>query len=200
MKHTSIGSLTAACLLVAASASSAADVAWLTNYPEAQEQGQREQKPLAVFVGSGRAGHAKLVQEGSFSNGVRKILADHYVCVYVDADRDENQRLLRALDITGDHGLVISDRTGQIQAFHHSGALAADELNRQLQHFADPNVPINTTVTNAPQRVSYYPPTPPAVNPYQQNVVPSFQPIFQNFGGFGGFGGGFGGGGGGGGC
>jgi hypothetical protein len=52
-------------------------------------------------------------------------------------------------------GLVISDRSGKIQAYHHDGGLAASDLAAKLERFADPDLEVQSTESNV--RTSYYP-------------------------------------------
>ena len=130
---------------------------WLTDYPQARKQGAMEKKPLAVFVGNGEGGFHKLSQEGQLNNTIKKTLANHYVCVYLDSGSQSQQALIKALAITKGQGLVLSDRTGGLQAFHHDGTLSTAELSKQLSHFAASEVEVRTTITNVNQRVSYYP-------------------------------------------
>src|SRR5829696_4512520 len=156
--RTSVGFFAMASLLVAPLLNASAQEVSLTrSYSEAREQGQKAKKPLAVFVGAGPAGHVQTIQEGSFTNEIRKILSDAYVCVYLDAERPENRALIEQLRITRGAGVILSDRTGGLQAFHHDGVLDAAELVSQLQRFADPNVVVQTTAGGSTARVSYYP-------------------------------------------
>lgn len=191
--RTSLGFLALACLLAAPlAATSAQEVTW-RSYSEGQVVGLKAGKPLAVFVGAGRAGHEQINQDGSYNGEIRKILADRYVCVYLDANRPEDQPTIRQFGIHYGTGLVLSDRTGQLQAFHHDGTLSGSDLSRQLRRFADPFLVVDTTRTAGAERVSFYPP--PAMS---QDVVPaSFaapaplfqqqpvfaQPSFRSFGG-----------------
>src|SRR5262249_1929447 len=122
-----------------------------------QKVARKEDRPLAVFVGSGDAGYNGVSRQGTLTTGVRKLLKDGYVCVYLDADKPGCQKLIDALEITRGNGLVVSDRTGQLQAFHHDGTLSDAALARQLQRFSNPTFAIRTTETNGTSRVSYYP-------------------------------------------
>ena len=179
--RTSIGFLALSVLLAgSASAVSAQEIAWKRSYQEGRQQGQQAGKPLAVFVGSGSV-PGKVVPEGSLSSAIRKILADHYVCVYLDADRDDQQRLIRELGIHSRQGLILSDRTGDLQAYSCDGPMSDSELARQLRTFADPTVVVRTTMTgNAPtvppantiQRVSYYPQATEEYRPAQAEYRP----------------------------
>ena len=128
---------------------------WQSSYSVGLEIGQKAGKPVAVFVGSGLQGQAALVKEGQFSADALKVLAQKYVCVYLDRSQTANQHLVRDLGIT-QAGVVVSDRTGNYQAFHQDGVIALDVLTRQLNRFADPKLVVSTTVSNTTARVSYY--------------------------------------------
>ena len=155
--YTSVGILALAGFLVAPSPSARTEPLWWRDYYVAQEKGVLDKKPLAVFVGHGQGGHAQLTQEGQLNDRAKKVLCDSYVCVYLDAGSKSHEELIKALAVTKGKGLVISDRTGSLQAFHHDGQISEGELVRQLQHFAQSAVEIRTTVTNVQPRVSYYP-------------------------------------------
>ena len=133
----------------------AANTPWQPSYSAALDAGQILKRPVAVFVGSGAKGQATLLKEGQFSPEIQKVLADKYVCVYLDAEQPTSQRLVRDLGI-GNAGVVISDRTGNYQAYHHNGRLTSVELAQQLRRFGDPNFVVSNTVSNTSSRVSYY--------------------------------------------
>src|SRR5437016_2890025 len=82
---------------------------WLSDYAQARKQGREEKKALAVFIGSGQQGYRKVSEEGNLSAEAQRLLAAHYVCVYLDTDSKEGQRLAAALQVTRPTGLVISD-------------------------------------------------------------------------------------------
>lgn len=129
--------------------------AWQKSYAGALDVGQKQGRPVAVFVGTGPQGQAALVKEGQFSAETLQILAQKYVCLYLDRAQPGNERLISDLGISKT-GLVISDRTGEFQAFHHDGTVPLVELNQQLQRFALQGPNISRTVSNATQRASYY--------------------------------------------
>lgn len=131
---------------------------WLNDYSQARKLGQSESRPLAVFIGSGEQGYEKLLEGGKMSPQARRLLADQYVCVYVDTSTEAGRRLATdfAVQTTG---LVISDRSGDYQAFHFRGTLTDDDLTRSLKRFAAPDYVVRSTVTSPnEERVSYYPP------------------------------------------
>lgn len=129
--------------------------AWLTDYAKGMEVGQRLNRPVAIFVGSGAGGQERVLKEGHFSPETVELLSQHYVCVYLDRSETTNQRLVHDFSVKA-AGLVISDRSGDYQAFHHDGTLAQTDLTRQLRRFADPGYVARTTVSNTAYRTSYY--------------------------------------------
>jgi hypothetical protein len=129
------------------------EVAWSADYDTARQAVQTEKKPLAVFLGSGENGYDKVCRDGALSKEAQEALANSYVCLYVDMSTEAGKRLADAFEITRPAGLVISNRNGSKQAFHHDGALAAAQLDRALTRFADPN-----QVVRAAVRKSNYPP------------------------------------------
>jgi hypothetical protein len=131
--------------------------AWQSSYAVAMDAGQKHGKPVAVFVGSGPKGVSALVKEGELSEEAYQLLAQRYVCVYLD-QTNGSQRLPRDLGITQGKGVVISDRSGTYQAYHHDGQLSQRELASRLRQYADPGLVVTQTESNArSSRVSYYP-------------------------------------------
>jgi hypothetical protein len=145
---------------------------WHRDYNQALLEAAREGKPLAVFVGSGRQGYVQLSREGRLGPQTQRFLAANYVCVYADTNSNAGAGLADELAISRGRGLVISDRTGTVQAFSHDGDLPEAALTSYLHRFADPNLVVRTTVTNPDDRVSYS--TPPPV---------FYAPAFSGFGG-----------------
>jgi thiol-disulfide isomerase/thioredoxin len=110
---------------------------WQANYETAQNLVRESRKPLAVFVGSGSAGWNQLLQEGELSKEAGRILATDYVCLYVDVNQTGGKRLAAAFGVTDGPGLIISDASGELQAFRHEGKLAQDALLRHLRKYSD---------------------------------------------------------------
>jgi len=144
---------------------------WEKSYFEARTWAVENQKPLAVFIGSGVSGWEKVSKDGSFDAKVYQMLKEEYVCVYVDTDTDAGKNLAKAFAVDA-KGLVISDKTGNTQAFHHSGDLSKDLLAKAVERYAD--------VPQAKGTESVATLNPPAVVKYQSscpncpNYVPSF--------------------------
>jgi hypothetical protein len=130
---------------------------WQKDYVQARKIGQTEKRPLAVVIGQGADGCDKVCRDGKLSPELQKMLAQNYVCVYIDSSTPEGQKLASDFAVTTGKGLILSDRTGDLQAFHHDGDLSTADLSRWLTRFADPNVAVRTTATNSTQ-LSMYPP------------------------------------------
>jgi hypothetical protein len=121
---------------------------WLNDYAAACKQSQKLGKPLALFVGSGSAGWNRMSRDGQLSEDTAEILAKKYVCIYVDTNRNEGHELAVALEMPNHLGIVISDSTGTYQAFRHEGDLRAQDLNRYLHRYSDPQRVVTTTESN----------------------------------------------------
>ncbi|OAI48108.1 hypothetical protein AYO44_07915 [Planctomycetaceae bacterium SCGC AG-212-F19] len=141
---------------------------WQTNYAEAKKQGVTDKKPLAVVIGSGQDGWQKLVRGGSLGADQKQLLANSYVCLYADLATEEGKRLAQTLQIGKGVGLVISDHTGNLMAFHHEGDLEAKALTGYLQKYSDPERVVRQTDTNPGSEFrAYYPPAAPAQPAYR---------------------------------
>jgi hypothetical protein len=146
---------------------------WLTDYGQAKKQGQNEKKPLAVFVAPGKSGWSKLAQDGKLGKSIEQLLAQKYICVHVNSSTTAGQKLAADLQVDGGLGIVISDHSGQLMAFHHEGDLTKQKLKTYLKKFADPERVVETTETNPPPVVRQ------AVSP----PTPTYTPSFGGFGG-----------------
>jgi hypothetical protein len=116
---------------------------WQTDYTKARQQATSEQKSLAVFVASGQNGQQQFVR-GTQAAEINKVLAQQYVCVYIDSSSDAGKKLAAAFELPDGVGLVIGDRTGASQAFYHSGTIDDTTLARSLRRYAEAG---RTTVT-----------------------------------------------------
>jgi hypothetical protein len=134
----------------------------LTDYAAAYRQAAAQQRPLAVVFGQGADGMQQLVGGGTITDNVRRELNSNYVTCYVDTTLPMGRAVAERFQINGQTGLVISDRTGKLQAFWHQGTLPADRLAQYLNKYADPQRVATTTEINpGPGQTSYYPPTGP---------------------------------------
>src|SRR3954453_3675165 len=94
---------------------------WLDDYSAAQAKVTVAGKPMAVFVGTGKAGWEAAVRDG-FDPSVSKMLAEKFVCLYVDASTAKGKTLAATLQV-GSRGVVLTDRTGQTQAYSAAGTI-----------------------------------------------------------------------------
>lgn len=146
------------CVGIMASAATAAP-RLTEDYFSAMRQGQKEKRPLAVFVASGNGNWEKAVKEGKIEEATKKLIERDYILVYLDKDKAAARKLVDQFGIHSSQGLVLSDRAGQLQAFHFDGAIGEGELRQQLEKFADPQIEVKSTVYAQPttSRISYYP-------------------------------------------
>jgi hypothetical protein len=126
----------------------AASPTWLTDYGQAQRQGKKLERPLAVFLAPGKNGWQKLVRDGKLPEEALRDLADGYVCVHIDTDTATGKKWAGEFEMRSGLGLVLSDRSGDFQSYRNEGNLAATELARSLERHS------GKTVT----RISPYPP------------------------------------------
>ena len=120
---------------------------WLQKYDQAKEHGRREKKPVAVFFGSGKAGWHQVSRDGELDAEVHRILAADYICLYVNTDDFDGRKLATAFDISDGPGIVISSRSGQLQAFRREGNLDNEDLAGYLRRYADPKRTVQFTET-----------------------------------------------------
>jgi hypothetical protein len=164
--------------------------AWERSYTVASRQGSQERKPLAVFIGRGPNGWDSLSKEGELDPAAEKLLAEHYVRVYLDLAKPEGRRLAAAFDMNDGPGVVLSDFSGELQAFRHQGSLSNSDLEQKLRKYADPDRTVVRTETlqSAVVQTSAYP---PPYAPAPQYFAPA-APVWGG-GFYGGFSGGRGG-------
>ncbi len=148
-------------LLLALSVAPSADLtspSWSNDYGMASKESATAKKPLAVVLGTGDAGYNQLDRDGKLTTEAKGLLASKYVCVYVNTESADGKRLAESFRMPSGRGIVISDRTGDLQAFRHEGDLTSTELVRNLERYSDLDRPVVSTETTSTQRTSYYGP------------------------------------------
>jgi hypothetical protein len=86
-------------------------------------------------------------------------------------------------------GIVLSDRTGNLQAFYHDGDISKADLDKWVTRFADPSVGVRSTMTNDSLQVSMYPPSDSSST---SNTLGGYAPTGYGYPGYqGSFGGGY---------
>lgn len=117
---------------------------WLNDYATAQTRVLAIKKPMAVFVGSGKDGWGKVVRNGSIDPAINKMLANKFVCVYIDTDTAAGRTLATAFEVAS-KGLIISDKAGTTQAYSLSGDLTREELSQTLVKYAELDKEVTAT-------------------------------------------------------
>ena len=187
-------SLTAAVLSAMLASGSLDSPKWRTNYRDAASAATELRKPIAVFITTGSP--VKLVKEGTLGKDAARLLRDGFVPLTVDTTTDAGKELAKTFNLS--EGLVISDRTGGVQALRHAGAMTDADLKGYLERFAAPAAVATTEYRGAavaptmqpqyqaaqyqPQYVQYQP-------QYVQsrpvlNAIQSVGGFVQNVGGF----------------
>ena len=77
--------------------------------------------------------HARAAEQDA---SINETLRNKYVCLFVDTDTTAGQQLARLFNMSGP-GLVISDRTGEYQAYRYAGELPAPQLATTLTQHTD---------------------------------------------------------------
>lgn len=162
--------------------SSIEEPSWMKNYDAARKEAYERAKPLAVVVGSGVSGWNKLADEGQLGREAKHLLAKDYVCLYVDTEHIAGQKLADALEIEQAVGIVITDRTGRVQAFRHQGELGNEDLAHYLRRYGNPEYVVQRTEVTDSEYRRYYPEenAEPSGRKYTQ---PVFYPAFSGGGG-----------------
>jgi hypothetical protein len=109
---------------------------WHRDYGQALTRAQAAKKPVAVFIGSGAGGWKAVCEEAELSLEVRRLLADHYVCVYVDSSQPARESLVRDFEAGQLPLVVLSSQKRVFQAYRHSGKLGSASLAQALQRHA----------------------------------------------------------------
>jgi hypothetical protein len=167
---------------------------WQDSYRTARQAGREQDRPLAVFIGSGPMASKNFIEEGSLSEKSRKALADGYVCVYVNRDQPAGRRLAEQFDAPTGSAVVFSTRDGKGQAFFHAGKMSAAEFQTRVSKYAGSAV-VSTTETLNDSRTSfsYDPATAGSAMMRGAMGAPAmtggYPGSYGSFGGYGGFGG-----------
>jgi len=143
-------------------------------YGKALALAQEQKKPVAVFIGQGSEGFAKLVTDGGLTADAAQALKTEFVCLYVDSTTEAGKDLAGSFQMT--EGVVISDRTGGLQALRHEGAISPVVLTSYATTYSQPSLAV--TQTNYSGRTSLFGamdnrPVMNAVVNFRDNVFPN---------------------------
>ena len=136
-------SLTAAILTAWSAVAANPSLPWQPDYRTAVQKAAETKKPLAVFIGHGIAGQSSLITQGGLGTAETKTLSEEFVSLYVDVDTEAGKKLAASFEIT--EGVIISDRSGSLQAVFHEGTVTKTELNDYLNRYAEPTKTVTTT-------------------------------------------------------
>jgi hypothetical protein len=150
---------------------------WMDDYRSALTLGREVGKPLAVFISSGKGGWDRLCSDSRLSDQAKRLLASSYVCMYVNTDKEAARQLAADFEVRDGPGLVISDRTGGVQAFRHEGELKDADLVHYLKRYSDPERVAQATETVTEGRVSYYRSATSETYVQPVRYAPSFVPV-----------------------
>src|SRR4051812_24146260 len=129
---------------------------WQHDYRMARDLGSRENKPLVVVIGSGKTDWANLAKPAEQDGSINQTLRSSYVCLFVDTDTTEGQQLAHTFDMSGP-GVVISTRSGNLEAYRKAGEVPAGELAKELvNHTNDEYVARKLAPPPAPVQPAYY--------------------------------------------
>jgi len=127
--------------------------AWQSDYRQAKSLAAREHKPLAVVIGTGAANWDNVVSAGSLGDTAINTIRSTYVCVYIDTATEAGKKLAKEFDFTGP-GVIISDRTGELQAYRQVGTVEATKLTTTLVKYAESDRVVKTTEVVAPVTIT----------------------------------------------
>jgi hypothetical protein len=152
-----------------ASGSLATQPAWQTDYRQALAQATEQQKPVAVFIARGGAGVTRLVSNEGIGADAARLLRQNYVCLYVNTATESGKELAGSFNMT--QGVVISDKTGAIQALRHEGTVSQADLTKYLTEQAQ-------TGQTVVQTAVYGAPVQPAAPPTVIYPPQTYQPMY----------------------
>ena len=121
-------------------------------YGKALALAQEQKKPVAVFIGQGTEGFAKLVTDGGLTADAAQSLKAEFICLYVDSTTEAGKDLAGSFQMT--EGVVISDRAGTLQALRHEGAISPVVLTSYATTYSQPSLAV--TQTNYSGRTSLF--------------------------------------------
>ena len=141
-----------------------AQPAWTSDYRQALGAASEFRKPIAVFITKGDRGQ---LTKGEGLGEAAKLLKDGYVALHIDTTTEKGQKLAKSFDLT--EGLIISDKTGGVQALRHTGTVSPAELSGYLTKYAGTEA-VTTTDYRATGMAA-----PAAAYPVQQQYAPAYR-------------------------
>lgn len=124
---------------------------WQTDYRTALTLSAESHRPMAVFIAPG--GSDKLVVDGKIGVGAAAVLRQSYVCLAVDTTTPNGQAVAGVFGLN--EGLIISDKSGGVQALRHQGTVTQEDLTKYVTTYADAQI-TQTQYVGAAYPPSYY--------------------------------------------
>lgn len=119
--------------------------AWVTDYSKALKMAADTRKPIAVFISAGSSD--RMFKDEGMGSDTAKMLRDSFVPVHVDTSTAAGAELAKQFEMK--EGLVISDRTGNVQALRHGGEVSPSQLQGYLTKYAEGTKPASTEYQGA---------------------------------------------------
>jgi len=101
---------------------------WATSYSSALAMSSKLNKPIAVFIAP--TASATWAQEGNLPSETVATLRKEFIALKVDSSSTDGKRLAAQFGLQ--EGLVISNKSGELIALRHEGAVAKAELGTYL--------------------------------------------------------------------
>ncbi len=142
---------------------------WTTDYRQALSAASEFRKPIAVFI---TKGNQSQLTKGDGLGEAAKLLKDGYVALHIDTTTEKGRALAKSFDLT--EGLIISDKTGGLQALRHTGTVSPSELSGYLTQYVGTEAVMTTDYRTTGMAA-------PAVGqPYP--VQQQYAPAYRNYG------------------
>ncbi len=147
--------------------------AWTTDYRQALGAASEFRKPIAVFITKGSQSQ---LTNGNELGEAAKLLKDGYVALHIDTTTEKGRALAKSFDLA--EGLIISDKTGGLQALRHAGTISPSELSGYLTKYAG-----TEAVTTTDYRATGMMAAPTVGQPLtiQPQYAPASYPMYRNY-------------------
>ncbi|VTS00204.1 thioredoxin domain-containing protein [Tuwongella immobilis] len=122
-------------------------ISWQSDFATAQAMAREQHKPLAVFF-TPTVGVEQVKLGAAFSANVYETLASDYVCLVVNVDTPAGKALLPMFRMPSTGGIVVSERSGDFQAFRHEGDLIVSAFEARLVKYAAADYVYTATESN----------------------------------------------------
>jgi hypothetical protein len=109
---------------------------WHSEYHSALKHAHDGHKALLIVLGRGPEGWRKLVQDEGLPEASKKLLVEHYVCLYVDVGEQIGKQVADAFEADRFPTMVLSDSAAKFQVFRETGPMTAARLTQALERYS----------------------------------------------------------------